>query len=150
MHLANVFAGLILVSWAVCGAFFFLQIIKSKSHKRSFCLSVSKWVKTLVIMIPSSVLNDLIQCLWKLNNELCVSVFFMERFLAFYFCSDLKENSTCLNAFLCIMLGYLLLIRCWFFMQVSQLGTAAQKYQSATQNSSSNMSVSDLQSNCNM
>lgn len=34
--------------------------------------------------------------------------------------------------------------------QVSQLGTAAQKYQSATQNSSSNMSVSDLQSNCNM
>lgn len=34
--------------------------------------------------------------------------------------------------------------------QVSQLGTAAQKYQAATQNSSSNMSVSDLQSNCNM
>ncbi|KAL9234199.1 hypothetical protein vseg_009094 [Gypsophila vaccaria] len=34
--------------------------------------------------------------------------------------------------------------------QVSQLGTAAQKYHSATQNSSSSMSVSDLQSNCNM
>uniref|UniRef100_A0A803LHN1 Uncharacterized protein n=1 Tax=Chenopodium quinoa TaxID=63459 RepID=A0A803LHN1_CHEQI len=35
-------------------------------------------------------------------------------------------------------------------LKVSQLGTAAQKYQAATQNSSSNMSVSDLQSNCNM
>ncbi|KAL2894107.1 Transcriptional corepressor SEUSS [Bienertia sinuspersici] len=34
--------------------------------------------------------------------------------------------------------------------QVSQLGTAAQKYQAATQNTSTNMSVSDLQSNCNM
>ncbi|GAB2223906.1 hypothetical protein Droror1_Dr00004651 [Drosera rotundifolia] len=33
--------------------------------------------------------------------------------------------------------------------QVSQLGTAAQKYQAATQNTSSNFSVSDLQSNCN-
>ena len=42
-----------------------------------------------------------------------------------------------------------LLIGCWF-VQVTQLGTAAQKYQAATQNSSSNMSVSDLQSNCNM
>ncbi|GMH00881.1 hypothetical protein Nepgr_002720 [Nepenthes gracilis] len=34
--------------------------------------------------------------------------------------------------------------------QVSQLGIAAQKYQAATQNSSSNASVTDLQSNCNM
>ncbi|KAG7941073.1 hypothetical protein I3843_16G020300 [Carya illinoinensis] len=34
--------------------------------------------------------------------------------------------------------------------QVSQLGTAAQKYQAATQNASSNISVSELQNNCNM
>ncbi|KAK9740911.1 hypothetical protein RND81_03G070300 [Saponaria officinalis] len=34
--------------------------------------------------------------------------------------------------------------------QVSQLGTVAQKYQAAIQNSSSSISVSDLQSNCNM
>ncbi|GAB2248689.1 hypothetical protein Droror1_Dr00012048 [Drosera rotundifolia] len=34
--------------------------------------------------------------------------------------------------------------------QVSQLGAAAQKYQAATQNASSNISVSDMQSNCNM
>ncbi|KAK9748859.1 hypothetical protein RND81_02G085800 [Saponaria officinalis] len=34
--------------------------------------------------------------------------------------------------------------------QVSQLGTAAQKYQASTQNSSSNVSVSELQINCNM
>ncbi|GAB4830648.1 hypothetical protein Ancab_020413 [Ancistrocladus abbreviatus] len=34
--------------------------------------------------------------------------------------------------------------------QVSQLGSAAQKYQAATQNASSNLSASDLQSNCNM
>ncbi|XP_073315958.1 transcriptional corepressor SEUSS-like isoform X1 [Primulina huaijiensis] len=34
--------------------------------------------------------------------------------------------------------------------QVSQLGNAAQKYQAATQNASSNMSVSELQNNCNM
>ncbi|CBI19953.3 unnamed protein product, partial [Vitis vinifera] len=34
--------------------------------------------------------------------------------------------------------------------QVSQLGAAAQKYQSATQNASSNLSVPELQSNCNM
>ncbi|RVW62729.1 Transcriptional corepressor SEUSS [Vitis vinifera] len=35
-------------------------------------------------------------------------------------------------------------------VQVSQLGAAAQKYQSATQNASSNLSVPELQSNCNM
>ncbi|KAL2519923.1 transcriptional corepressor SEUSS [Forsythia ovata] len=34
--------------------------------------------------------------------------------------------------------------------QVSQLGAAAQKYQAATQNGSSNVSVSELQNNCNM
>ncbi|KZV41761.1 hypothetical protein F511_22572 [Dorcoceras hygrometricum] len=34
--------------------------------------------------------------------------------------------------------------------QVSQLGAAAQKYQAAAQNSSSNGSVSELQNNCNM
>ncbi|KAH9616838.1 hypothetical protein KSS87_022379, partial [Heliosperma pusillum] len=34
--------------------------------------------------------------------------------------------------------------------QVTQLGTVAQKYQASTQNSSSNMSVSELQTNCNM
>ncbi|GFY96530.1 SEUSS transcriptional co-regulator [Actinidia rufa] len=34
--------------------------------------------------------------------------------------------------------------------QVSQLGLAAQKYQAATQNASSNLSVSELQNNCNM
>ncbi|KAF8026517.1 hypothetical protein BT93_F3106 [Corymbia citriodora subsp. variegata] len=34
--------------------------------------------------------------------------------------------------------------------QVSQLGAAAQKYQAATQNASSNLSVSELQNNCNM
>ncbi|KAJ4966283.1 hypothetical protein NE237_018132 [Protea cynaroides] len=34
--------------------------------------------------------------------------------------------------------------------QVSQLGAAAQKYQAATQNGSSNLSAQELQSNCNM
>ncbi|XP_074263700.1 transcriptional corepressor SEUSS-like [Silene latifolia] len=34
--------------------------------------------------------------------------------------------------------------------QISQLGTVAQKYQAAAQNSSSSMSASDLQGNCNM
>ncbi|XP_043688710.1 transcriptional corepressor SEUSS-like isoform X2 [Telopea speciosissima] len=34
--------------------------------------------------------------------------------------------------------------------QVSQLGAAAQKYQAATQNGSSNLSPQELQSNCNM
>ncbi|KAB1203289.1 Transcriptional corepressor SEUSS [Morella rubra] len=34
--------------------------------------------------------------------------------------------------------------------QVSQLGAAAQKYQAATQNASSNISVTELQNNCNM
>jgi hypothetical protein len=34
--------------------------------------------------------------------------------------------------------------------QVSQLGAAAQKYQAATQNASSNLSVPELQNNCNM
>ncbi|KAF2296619.1 hypothetical protein GH714_000610 [Hevea brasiliensis] len=34
--------------------------------------------------------------------------------------------------------------------QVSQLGAAAQKYQAACQNASSNLSVPDLQNNCNM
>nr|GME06467.1 Transcriptional corepressor SEUSS [Ipomoea batatas] len=34
--------------------------------------------------------------------------------------------------------------------KVSQLGAAAQKYQSATQNASSNVSVSELQNNCNL
>ncbi|KAL8467003.1 hypothetical protein ACS0TY_035908 [Phlomoides rotata] len=34
--------------------------------------------------------------------------------------------------------------------QVSQLGTAAQKYQAATQSASPSASVSDLQNNCNM
>ncbi|KAA8538330.1 hypothetical protein F0562_027847 [Nyssa sinensis] len=34
--------------------------------------------------------------------------------------------------------------------QVSQLGAVAQKYQAATQNASSNLSVPDLQNNCNM
>ncbi|GMH17127.1 hypothetical protein Nepgr_018968 [Nepenthes gracilis] len=34
--------------------------------------------------------------------------------------------------------------------QVSQLGAAAQKYQAVTQNASSNISITDLQSNCNM
>ncbi|PSS19473.1 Transcriptional corepressor SEUSS like [Actinidia chinensis var. chinensis] len=34
--------------------------------------------------------------------------------------------------------------------QVSQLGLAAQKYQAVTQNASSNLSVSELQNNCNM
>lgn len=34
--------------------------------------------------------------------------------------------------------------------QVSQLGSAAQKYQTATQNASSNLSVPELQNNCNM
>ncbi|KAK8685677.1 hypothetical protein V6N13_041675 [Hibiscus sabdariffa] len=33
--------------------------------------------------------------------------------------------------------------------QVSQLGAAAQKYQAATQNASSNLSATDLQNNCN-
>ncbi|XP_050364115.1 transcriptional corepressor SEUSS [Argentina anserina] len=34
--------------------------------------------------------------------------------------------------------------------QVSQLGAAAQKYQAATQNASSNLSIPDIQNNCNM
>ncbi|KAB5557271.1 hypothetical protein DKX38_008180 [Salix brachista] len=34
--------------------------------------------------------------------------------------------------------------------QVSQLGAAAQKYQAATQNASANLSVPELQNNCNM
>lgn len=34
--------------------------------------------------------------------------------------------------------------------QVSQLGAAAQKYQAAAQNASSNVPVSELQTNCNM
>ncbi|XP_019186586.1 PREDICTED: transcriptional corepressor SEUSS-like isoform X1 [Ipomoea nil] len=34
--------------------------------------------------------------------------------------------------------------------QVSQLGAATQKYQTATQNASSNVSVSELQNNCNL
>ncbi|XP_022773325.1 transcriptional corepressor SEUSS-like isoform X2 [Durio zibethinus] len=34
--------------------------------------------------------------------------------------------------------------------QVSQLGTAAQKYQAATQNASTNLSAPDLQNNCNL
>ncbi|KAL7128318.1 hypothetical protein ABFS83_14G308200 [Erythranthe nasuta] len=34
--------------------------------------------------------------------------------------------------------------------QISQLGTAAQKYQAATQNASPSLSVSELQNNCNM
>ncbi|KAG5525195.1 hypothetical protein RHGRI_031767 [Rhododendron griersonianum] len=34
--------------------------------------------------------------------------------------------------------------------QVTQLGIAAQKYQASTQNASSNLSVPELQSNCNM
>ncbi|XP_042520287.1 transcriptional corepressor SEUSS-like [Macadamia integrifolia] len=34
--------------------------------------------------------------------------------------------------------------------QVSQLGAAAQKYQAATQNGSSNLSAQELQNNCNM
>ncbi|KAJ9146189.1 hypothetical protein P3X46_028490 [Hevea brasiliensis] len=34
--------------------------------------------------------------------------------------------------------------------QVSQLGAAAQKYQAATQNASSNLSAPELQNNCNM
>jgi hypothetical protein len=34
--------------------------------------------------------------------------------------------------------------------QVSQLGAAAQKYQTATQNANSNLSATELQSNCNM
>ncbi|CAA0812922.1 Transcriptional corepressor SEUSS [Striga hermonthica] len=34
--------------------------------------------------------------------------------------------------------------------QVGQLGNAAQKYQAATQNTSSNINVSELQNNCNM
>ncbi|GER34024.1 SEUSS family protein [Striga asiatica] len=34
--------------------------------------------------------------------------------------------------------------------QVGQLGNAAQKYQAATQNTSSNVNVSELQNNCNM
>uniref|UniRef100_A0A5B7B176 Putative SEUSS transcriptional co-regulator isoform 1 n=1 Tax=Davidia involucrata TaxID=16924 RepID=A0A5B7B176_DAVIN len=34
--------------------------------------------------------------------------------------------------------------------QVTQLGAAAQKYQAATQNASSNLSVPELQNNCNM
>ena len=47
---------------------------------------------------------------------------------------------------------------CWLFdlltldcdVQVSQLGAAAQKYQTAIQNASSNLSTSELQNNCNM
>lgn len=35
-------------------------------------------------------------------------------------------------------------------LQVSQLGAAAQKYQAATQNASPNLSVPELQNNCNM
>ncbi|RXH85657.1 hypothetical protein DVH24_009478 [Malus domestica] len=34
--------------------------------------------------------------------------------------------------------------------QVSQLGAAAQKYQAATQNASSNISLPEIQNNCNM
>lgn len=47
---------------------------------------------------------------------------------------------------------------CWLFdwltldcgVQVSQLGAAAQKYQTAIQNASSNLSTPELQNNCNM
>lgn len=35
-------------------------------------------------------------------------------------------------------------------LQVNQLGAAAQKYQTATQNAPSNISVPELQNNCNM
>lgn len=35
-------------------------------------------------------------------------------------------------------------------MQVSHLGAAAQKFQSAIQNTSSNLSTPELQNNCNM
>ena len=43
---------------------------------------------------------------------------------------------------------YLTVVDC--NLQVSQLGAAAQKYQAATQSASSNLSVPDLQNNCNM
>lgn len=36
------------------------------------------------------------------------------------------------------------------YIQVSQLGAVAQKYQSFTQNATSNISVPELQNNCNM
>jgi len=35
-------------------------------------------------------------------------------------------------------------------MQISQLGAVAQKYQAITQNATPNLSVPELQSNCNM
>ncbi len=44
--------------------------------------------------------------------------------------------------------AYLTVVIC--AAQVSQLGAAAQKYQAATQNASSNLSVPELQNNCNM
>lgn len=38
----------------------------------------------------------------------------------------------------------------FFIIQVSQLGAAAQKYQAFTQNATPNLSVPELQNNCNM
>ncbi|XP_062086140.1 transcriptional corepressor SEUSS-like [Humulus lupulus] len=38
----------------------------------------------------------------------------------------------------------------YLVVQVSQLGTATQKYQIATQNASSNLSLPEMQNNCNM
>lgn len=47
--------------------------------------------------------------------------------------------------------GVLMIIYCiCCCIQVSQLGAVAQKYQALTQNETSNLSVPDLQNNCNM
>lgn len=46
--------------------------------------------------------------------------------------------------------GYLFLYVFYFCMQISQLGAVAQKYQAITQNATPNLSVPELQSNCNM
>ena len=44
----------------------------------------------------------------------------------------------------------IIIIIIYIYIQVSQLGTVAQKYQSFTQNATPNVSVPELQNNCNM
>ena len=55
-------------------------------------------------------------------------------------CINLSDRST--NKASCILII--------IYFQVSQLGAAAQKYQSFTQSAPPNVSVPELQNNCNM
>jgi hypothetical protein len=69
---------------------------------------------------------------------------------------DVKSNSLDGIMYMGTLSTFVTIRYCSFFTvvicdsQVSQLGAAAQKYQAATQNASSNLSVPELQNNCNM